>query len=72
MIQTFRNYSYARDIWGYIILPKLLHVPRVGNIYVNSYALYLPMECPITIGTRIFIDTTNYIKYIDSGYLINC
>lgn len=46
-------------------VPTWFHIPRVGCLQVSSKAKYIPMECPVSVGSRVFVDSPAFITSID-------
>jgi hypothetical protein len=56
MVRAFKNYSFASELWKYLLVPIWLELPRIGNIRTSSGKRYLPIEAPLLPGSSLFTD----------------
>ena len=67
LVYQLRNYYFAYDVWGLLIVPALLDMPKIGNIWVASGKKYYPMYGFVSVGTHLFVDTSTVITSIDDA-----
>jgi hypothetical protein len=65
MVSAFKNYSFAFEAWGLIVVPTWLSIPRIGNITTRSKESYMLMLSPVTIGSKVYIDGHTHVLSIE-------
>ena len=57
LIYLLKSYSLAYDVWGFLLVPSLLDMPKIGNIRVTSGKKYYPMYGFVSVGTHLYVDS---------------
>jgi hypothetical protein len=61
MVMSCHDYDFAMDVWGLLIVPLLLGLPRIGNIATSTRNSSLSMASPVMTGTSVYVDSNTCI-----------
>ena len=67
LVYELKSYSFAHEVWGLLLVPGLLDMPKIGNIRVSSGKRYYPMYGFVSTGTHLYVDSSAAITEIDEA-----